>query len=154
MKSIINKLMNTDKDFGAMVARIFLGAIMLPHGMQKLLGAFGGNGFDGTMAYFTGMGMPWIFAFLVIMAESLGSLALILGLVGRFMAFGIFCVMMGAISVHFNNGFFMNWFGANAGEGFEYHLLAVGLALSIMIRGSGAASIDCLVSRKNKITTK
>ncbi len=150
MKNLINKMMTTEKDFGAMVARIFLGAIILPHGMQKLLGAFGGNGFEATMGFFTGMGMPWILAFLVILAESLGSLALILGLVGRFMAFGIFAVMLGATFMHLDNGFFMNWFGAQAGEGFEYHLLAIGLALTVMIKGSGAASIDCLVSRKNK----
>ena len=150
MKNLINKMMTTEKDFGAMVARIFLGAIILPHGMQKLIGAFGGNGFEATMGFFTGMGMPWILAFLVILAESLGSLALILGLVGRFMAFGIFAVMLGATFMHLDNGFFMNWFGAQAGEGFEYHLLAIGLALTVMIKGSGAASIDCLVSRKNK----
>ncbi len=148
MKSIFNKLMTTEKDFGAMFARLFLGFVMLPHGMQKLIGAFGGNGFEATMGYFTGMGMPWIFAFLIIMAESLGSLALILGLVGRFMAFGIFCVMFGAIFIHFDNGFFMNWFGKQAGEGFEYHLLAIGLALSLMIKGSGAFSIDRLIINK------
>jgi len=142
--------MATDKDFAAMVARIFLGVIILPHGMQKLLGAFGGNGFEATMGFFTGMGMPWIVAFLVIMAESLGALALILGLVGRFMSFGIFAVMIGAAFMHLDNGFFMNWFGAQSGEGFEYHLLAIGLALVVMIKGSGAASVDCILTNRSK----
>lgn len=150
MKNLLIKLMTTDKDFGATMARIFLGVVMLPHGLQKLLGSFGGNGFDATMGFFTGMGMPWIIAFLVIMAESLGAMALILGLVGRFMAFGIFAVMLGATFMHLDNGFFMNWFGAQAGEGYEYHLLAIGLALVVMIKGSGAASIDCMLSRKTK----
>ena len=150
MKNLLIKLMTTDKDFGATMARIFLGVVMLPHGLQKLLGSFGGNGFDATMGFFTGMGMPWIIAFLVIMAESLGAMALILGLVGRFMALGIFAVMLGATFMHLDNGFFMNWFGAQAGEGYEYHLLAIGLALVVMIKGSGAASIDCMLSRKTK----
>lgn len=148
--TIIKKFIATDKDFAAMIARIFLGLIMLPHGMQKLLGAFGGNGFEATMGFFTGMGMPWIFAFLVIMAESLGALALIFGLVGRFMAFGIFAVMLGATFMHLDNGFFMNWFGAQSGEGYEYHLLAIGLALVVMIKGSGAASVDCLITNRSK----
>jgi len=46
------------------------------------------------------------------------------------------------LTVHMSNGFFMNWFGKQAGEGFEYHLLAIGLAVAVMIGGSGAASID------------
>ncbi len=148
--SLLKRLIATDKDFGAMVARIFLGVVMLPHGMQKLLGVYGGNGFEATMGFFTGMGMPWIIAFLVIMAESLGALALIFGLVGRFMAFGIFAVMLGATFMHLDNGFFMNWFGAQSGEGYEYHLLAIALALVVMIKGSGAASVDCLISNRSK----
>lgn len=148
--NFIKRLMATDKDFAAMVARIFLGIIILPHGMQKLLGAFGGNGFEATMGFFTSMAMPWIVAFLVIMAESLGALALILGLVGRFMSFGIFAVMLGATFMHLDNGFFMNWFGAQSGEGFEYHLLAIGLALVVMIKGSGAASVDCILTTHSK----
>jgi putative oxidoreductase len=87
--------------------------------------------------------MPVILAFLIIMGESLGSLALVLGFFGRFMAFGIFMIMMGAIfMVHLSNGFFMNWFGSQKGEGIEYHLLAIGLTLIVMAKGSGKFSLD------------
>lgn len=82
--------------------------------------------------------MPVVLAFLIIMGESLGALALLVGFFGRFMAFGIAMIMLGAIfMVHLDNGFFMNWFGTQKGEGFEYHLLALGLAFLIMIKGSG-----------------
>ena len=116
---------------------------MLPHGLQKTLGLFGGQGFSGTMAYFTGQGMLAALAFLVILAESAGSLGLIVGLLTRIAALGIGCVMVGAIlTVHLPNGFFMNWFGNQKGEGFEYHLLAIGIALALLVGGGGRASID------------
>lgn len=148
MKKAIATFISTQNDFGVFVARIVLSIVFIPHGSQKLLGLFGGNGFGATMEYFTSSGMPAVLAFLVIMAESLGSLALLLGLFGRFMAFGIGMVMLGAIfMVHLQNGFFMNWFGTQKGEGFEYHLLALGLALVIMIKGSGMFSIDRLLHK-------
>lgn len=143
MKNVIARFISTNDDAGVFVARLLLAIVFIPHGSQKLLGLFGGNGFTATMDYFTANGMPALFAFLVIMAESLGSLALLVGLFGRFMAFGISMVMAGAVlMVHFQNGFFMNWFGTQKGEGFEYHLLALGLAFLIMINGSGKFSID------------
>jgi putative oxidoreductase len=143
VKNIIERFISTNDDLGVFVARLMLSIVFLPHGSQKLLGLFGGHGFTATMKFFTSSGMPAIFAFLVIMAESLGALALLFGLFGRFMAFGIGLVMLGAIfMVHLPNGFFMNWFGTQKGEGFEYHLLAIGLALLIMINGSGKYSLD------------
>jgi putative oxidoreductase len=143
VKKIMERFVSTNDDLGVFAARLMLSIVFLPHGSQKLLGLFGGHGFTATMKFFTSSGMPAIFAFLVIMAESLGALALLLGLFGRFMAFGIGLVMLGAIfMVHLPNGFFMNWFGTQKGEGFEYHLLAIGLALLIMINGSGKFSFD------------
>ena len=133
----------------ALVLRLALGIVMFPHGAQKLLGWFGGYGFEGTMGYFTGtLGVPAAVALLVILAESLGALALIFGVAGRFMALGIAAVMSGAIFMaHAPNGFFMNWTGTQAGEGFEYHLLAIALAAVVALRGSGAYSIDRLALR-------
>jgi putative oxidoreductase len=146
VKNIIERFISTNDDLGVLAARVMLSIVFLPHGSQKLLGLFGGHGFAATMKYFTSSGMPAVFAFLVIMAESLGAFALLLGLFGRFMAFGIGLVMLGAIfMVHLPNGFFMNWFGTQKGEGFEYHLLAIGLALLIMIDGSGKFSLDRLL---------
>lgn len=128
MKKLVAGFVSTQNDFGVFVARVMLSIVFMPHGAQKLLGLFGGYGFSATLDSFTSNGMPAVLAFLVIMAESLGSVALLFGFFGRFMAFAIGCVMTGAIlTVHLQNGFFMNWFGAQKGEGFEFHLLALGL---------------------------
>ncbi len=140
---MLRKLMQTDDDAGMLIVRVFLGLVMFPHGAQKLLGWFGGHGFAATMQGMTSMGLPAVVVLLVILAESFGAVGLISGFLGRFCAFGVFCVMAGAIfTVHLHNGFFMNWEGTQKGEGFEYHLLAIGMAIAVMIKGSGQASID------------
>jgi len=124
---------------------------MFPHGAQHLLGWFGGHGFAGTMGYFQSFHVPAPLAFLVIIAESFGSLALITGLLSRLSAFGIAAIMLVAIATtHLSNGFFMNWFGAQKGEGFEYHLLALGLAAIVLLRGGGALSLDGLLTRSSR----
>lgn len=137
-------LIATDHDLAATVARLTLGIVMFPHGAQKVLGWFGGYGFEGTMGFFTGtMGLPWIVAFLVIMGEFLGSIGLIVGALSRVAAGGLVVIMLGAIfTAHLQYGFFMNWSGNQGGEGFEYHLLVIGLAIITVIRGGGAFSID------------
>ena len=144
------KLLATPNDYTATIARITLGLVMFPHGAQKALGWFGGHGFTGTMGFFTeNLGLPAPLAFLVILAESLGAAALVAGLAGRVMAFGIAAVMAGAVGMaHLSHGFFMNWTGTAAGEGFEYHLLAITLAAVVMVRGSGAYSIDARLTRR------
>jgi len=143
-------LIKTNGGVTALIARLTLGLVMFPHGAQKMLGWFGGYGFSGTMGFFTGtMHIPALFALLAILAEFAGSIGLIVGLFSRVAAFGIACNMVVAIlTVHLSNGFFMNWFGAQKGEGYEYHLLAIGLALIVMAAGSGAVSLDALISRK------
>jgi putative oxidoreductase len=137
-------LLATSDAIAPVVLRVTLGAVMLPHGAQKLLGWFGGYGFRGTMGFFTGtLHVPAPLALLVIVAESFGALALVAGLCTRVAAAGIAAVMVGAIALtHAPHGFFMNWFGNQAGEGFEYHLLAIGLAAALVITGGGRASID------------
>tara|TARA_B100000470_G_scaffold195578_1_gene164664 strand:- start:164 stop:541 length:378 start_codon:yes stop_codon:yes gene_type:complete len=122
---------------------------MFPHGAQKLFGWFGGFGFTNTMTYFTQTtGLPWIIAFLIIMGESLGSLGLILGFFTRLSALGLICIMVGAIiTVHIPNGFFMNWFGKQAGEGFEYHLLVIGMSIPLLVSGGGKYSVDMLIHK-------
>ena len=146
---MLKKLMQTDEDLGMLIVRLALGIVMFPHGAQKLLGWFGGGGFAATLQGMTGMGLPAVIVFLVILFEFFGSLSLISGFLGRVGAFGILCVMLGALlTVHLPNGFFMNWMGNQKGEGFEYHLLAIGMALAIMVQGSGAFSIDRSMSDK------
>jgi len=147
---IIHSLIKTNGSFTQLIARLTLGLIMFPHGAQKALGWFGGYGFTGTMGFFTGMlHVPAVFAFLAIAAEFAGALGLITGFLSRIAAFGIAAVMVVAIAtVHAPNGLFMNWSGKQAGEGYEYHLLVIGLALIVMIGGAGKASIDGFLAPK------
>jgi len=146
----LSLLLRTSDDVAPLLARLTLGLVMFPHGAQKALGWFGGYGFSGTMGYFTGtLHIPAVLAFLAIAAEFAGSLGLILGLGSRVAALGLGVVMVVAIfSGHLANGFFMNWYGAQAGEGFEYHLLAIGLALIVLVRGGGALSVDAAWARR------
>ena len=144
------KLINTDNDVATLVIRVLLGVVFFPHGMQKLFGWFGGYGFTGTMGFFTGqLHVPALFAFLAIMAEGLGSLGLITGLFTRVAAFGVAVNMAVAVyMLHWQNGFFMNWFGNQKGEGFEFHLLVIAMAIALIIKGGGALSVDKALSDK------
>ena len=143
---MIKMLLRTDDGVSAFLARIALGIVILPHGLQKLLGLFGGSGFTETMSGLTnpeGAGLPAVVAFLVIVGESFGALGLILGFISRLCALGIIVIMFGAVNmVHLEHGFFMNWFGKAAGEGYEYHILAIGLGLIVLLKGAGRWSID------------
>ncbi len=139
----------TDDSWAGLILRVGLGAVIFAHGAQKLLGWFGGNGFDGTMGFFTQkMGLPWLVAFLVIIGESLGSLGLIAGLLTRFTAASFIVIMIGAIAtVHWPQGFFMNWFGQQQGEGFEYHLLVIVMSVALVIAGGGKWALDNAIAR-------
>lgn len=127
--------------------RVLLGAVMFPHGAQKLLGWFGGYGFDGTMTFLTDtVHLPAPLALLVILAESIGALLLIAGLGTRVAALGISAVMLGAVfTTHESVGFFMNWYGNQPGEGYEYHLLALALSVPLVIAGGGRYALDSWV---------
>jgi putative oxidoreductase len=142
-------LFRTDNSWTGLILRLTLALVIFPHGAQKLLGWFGGNGFSGTMGFFTNtMHVPAVIAFLVIIGESLGSLALLAGLLTRFTAASYIAIMLGAIAmVHWPNGFFMNWFGKQAGEGIEYHLLVIGVSAALLVTGGGRWSVDQLIAR-------
>jgi len=141
---MFKKLIQTNDDVAVLVLRLMLGIVFFPHGMQKLFGSFGGPGFSGMMGMFTdNMGIPAVFAFLAIMAEGLGSLALITGLLTRVAAFGVAVNMAVAVyMLHWQNGFFMNWFGNQKGEGYEFHILVIAIAVALMIKGGGKWSAD------------
>lgn len=143
-------LVATDSSWAALITRVTLGVVILPHGLQKLFGWFGGHGFAGTMHHFTeNLGIPTVFALLAIIAESFGALGLIVGLLTRVAALGVGATIgTAAVMVHLQYGFFMNWFGNQAGEGFEYHLLVVGMALALIISGGGRWSLDRLVAER------
>jgi len=137
------RLIRTDNDPAALVMRLALGLVMFPHGAQKVLGWWGGYGAAATIQAFSKNGIPTVLAALVLTAEFAGSMGLIVGFLTRVAAFGVGCVMLGAILlVHLKVGFFMNWAGSLKGEGFEYHILALGLVIALIIKGGGALSID------------
>jgi putative oxidoreductase len=146
---MFKKLLQTEDDTATMILRVLLGVVFFPHGMQKLLGLFGGPGFAGAMHMFeTYLGIPALFAFLAIIAEGLGCLGLLSGFLTRLSAFGIGTNMVVAVlMIHHKFGFFMNWDGKQPGEGIEYHILVIAIALALIIRGGGKWSVDGAIAK-------
>ncbi len=101
------------------------------------------------MGFFTqNMGLPWLVAFLVIIGESFGSLGLITGFFTRFTAASFIVIMIGAIAtLHWPQGFFMNWVGQQQGEGFEYHLLVIAMSAALVLVGGGKWALDGVIAR-------
>jgi len=153
---MFRRLIATSNSFAPTILRLVLGMVFFAHGAQKMLGWFGGNGFSATMGFFTQqMHIPAPFAFLAIAAEFFGGIGLIIGLLSRIAAFGIACNMLVAVfMVHLPNGFFMNWTGAQKGQGIEYHLLALAMTVVIMMLGSGALSVDRALLAPRRTTTQ
>lgn len=146
---MLQKIIKTNNSKAASILRVALGLVLFPHGAQKLLGWFGGFGFTGTMNYFTDtLHLPWIIALLVILIEFFAALMLITGTATRVAALLIIINFIGVIlTAHLNNGFFINWLGNQKGEGYEYHLLIIGMAASLLISGAGTFSVDSMMSR-------
>jgi putative oxidoreductase len=139
----VDSVFGTHDSYAPTVARLGLGLVMFPHGAQKVLGWFGGGGFAQTYGFFTGLGMPGWLAITAIVTELAASVLLVFGALTRLAALGIFAILASAVVlVHWPYGFFMNWTGTKPGEGFEYHLLGIGLALVCLIAGGGKASVD------------
>lgn len=137
-------------DVTALVLRLTLAIAMFPHGAQKLLGSFGGYGYQATMKFFMeNMKLPWLISLLVILIEFLGPIGLAIGLGTQLWAIGFLVIMVAAIfTSHHSNGFFMNWFGTQQGEGYEYHLLVIGLCIGLLLMGGGKWSLDQALSRQ------
>lgn len=146
---MFRKLMSTTDDYTITLLRLLFGIVFFAHGAQKALGWFGGYGFAGTMGFFTQkLNVPAPFAVLAIAAEFLGGMGLLVGLLSRIAAFGIACNMVVAVAmIHIHIGFFANWYGNQKGEGYEFHILAVAIALFLMIKGSGPLSLDRALSK-------
>jgi len=147
----MKKIFQTNESNASTIIRIVVGLILFPHGAQKILGWFGGYGFNGTMGFLTGTaGLPWIIAFLVIAIEFFGAIALIVGFATRIVAVGIISLFTGIIATsHLQNGFFMNWYGNLKGEGYEFHLLIIGMAIALLVSGAGKWSVDYALQKKN-----
>lgn len=147
MKELI---FSTGNNWVGLIARLTIGIVLFPHGSGKMLAWFGGPGFKKTMELFTTkMQLPKVIAFLVIFVEFFGAVGILIGLGSGFWAIAIIILFLGMIfTSHLQNGFFMNWRGVQAGEGFEYHILMIGLALILFINGSGKISIDNFIMAK------
>jgi putative oxidoreductase len=145
---MLKRLMGTGNDVALTSLRVVLGMVFFAHGAQKMLGWFGGFGFHATIGSFTQMGMPIPMALLIMCTEFFGGLGLIVGLLTRIASLGVAGLMIGAIfMVHLPNGFFMNWMGTQKGEGIEFHLLALAIAATLLLRGAGAFSLDRALSK-------
>ena len=147
MKQLIFR---TNNDWAGLITRLTIGTILFAHGAQKMLGWFGGYGFNGTMGFFTEtMHLPWMIGFFVIVIEFFGSISLLIGFAVRVWAILTIIIMLGIIfTSHIGNGFFMNWFNNQKGEGYEFHLLVIGLSIAALINGGGKFSIDEKISKR------
>lgn len=146
---MLQTIFSTDNSWTGLIIRLTLGIVLFPHGAQKMFGWFGGPGFSGEMHHLTQQaGLPAFVAVLVILIEFFAALMLLTGAGTRIAAVAVTGLFIGIIwHVHGSMGFFMNWFGAMpAGhEGYEYHLLIIGLAIALLFTGSGRFSIDRLI---------
>lgn len=137
-------LIKTNNSLAAFLIRLGLAIVIFPHGAQKVLGWFGGAGFQGTLEGMTaGAGLPLIIVILVMLIEFIGPILLLIGLFTRYTAFCMFALFVGIIFfAHIEQGFFMNWGGQNPGEGYEYHLLVLAMSLALVSAGGGRWSVD------------
>jgi putative oxidoreductase len=145
-----NLFSTNPNNWAALIARIALAVVVFPHGAQKLFGWFGGFGFQGTIGFLTGQaGLPYIIAILVILIESIAALFVFVGFATRIAAFGILANFVGIVlKIHLANGFFMNWGGDQKGEGIEYFVLLIGLAVILIVTGGGKASVDAALTKR------
>jgi putative oxidoreductase len=151
MKNFIFKTNNT---WTGTILRWTIGIVFIPHGLQKTFGWFGGMGWTKTMELFTtNLHLPFIIAFSVILVEFLGSVFLLLGWGTRLWALAFIGLLTGIMfSAHLENGFFMNWFGSQKGEGCQFDILAIGIVITLCIEGGGKLSVDRWMSERNNIT--
>ena len=151
---MLKALTSSADDLTLTLLRIVAGVIFFAHGAQLGLGWFGGYGYSATMAFFTQqLHIPTPLALLAIAAQLFGGLGLIVGLFTRIAAFGVGVTMAtAALMNHLPNGLFMNWYGSQKGEGFEYHLLAIVIAVTLIVRGAGAFSLDRLIASKAAVS--
>jgi putative oxidoreductase len=143
---MIHQLLQTSTDYVYLFLRVVAGVIIFPYGAQKLLGWFndfgGGVGIKASLTQFKKKKIPPLFAWMVILGQSLGSIALIIGFSGRIAAAGNIIIFTGALIQHLPDGWVLNWTGKKRGEGVEYFVLLLSILFIIAIKGSGPVSID------------
>jgi len=147
------RLIATKAGFGMFWVRLPLAASMLLHGYGKV------TNLPGFIHYCDNLGIPPAFAVLGACGEFLGGLGVLFGCLSRIAAFGIACTMAtAAVTRHIlpGYGYLMNWHGALpfGTEGYEFHTLALGMALGIMFLGAGTFSVDYALTRYLSRTRK
>jgi putative oxidoreductase len=148
MDTLIEYVFGTYPSWSHLVVRVALGIVFFAHGAQKTFGWFGGHGLSATIGGFRSMKIPPAATALAAFIECFGGLALIIGVLARPTAIGLFLVMLVAVAkVHAKNGFFLNFaMTPGKGHGYEFNLVLAAMALSILIGGAGAFSIDRLIA--------
>ena len=145
-----NRTLTTNNHLTGLIIRLTLGIVLFPHGAQKMLGWFGGPGFTKEMEFLQQLNLPWIIAFLVIFTEFFGAISLIVGFASRIWSALTIILFMGIIfTSHLEHGFFMNWSGNQKGEGYEYHLLVLGICMALLVTGGGKYSFDNLIVKSH-----
>jgi putative oxidoreductase len=144
----------SESDLISLFLRIVLAIEIFPHGMAKLVGWYGGDGFEQTMKYFTDVvGLPYPLSFIIIIVESFGTLLLVTGLGVRIISALLAFIMMGAVLLeHGKFGFLMNWSGQQQGEGFQFHLLIFSIAICLLAKGAGKWSFDAALNKRKTIS--
>lgn len=145
--SIVQRVISTDDSFAPLALRLAGGAIFVAHGAQKLFGAFGGYGLEGTGQFFDSVGLSpgYLMALLAGAVEFFGGLALILGLLVRPAAAALaFAMLIAVFAVHFSNGFFLDK------GGYEYALAMLAVSVSLVFSGGGRVSLDRVQSAKSE----
>lgn len=148
---MVKTLAATDNSPAQLLIRLALGVVIFPHGAQKVFGWFGGAGYAATVTAFSAMGFPFWAIILLMVAEVFGSLLLVLGFFTRVWALAIGTVIAICLKMnHLQHGFFMNWFGQQQGEGYEYHILVLAIALALVFRGGGMLSLDRVLAKDRR----
>jgi putative oxidoreductase len=136
----------TMRAYGPTLLRLPVGAVFLAHGLQKLLGIWGGPGITGTVHMVQGLGFGYASAIatLLIAAEVAGGTLLILGWGTLWVTIALLIDMGIAVwKVHYPNGFFLNWaLTPGKGHGIEFNVVLIGALLCLLLVGPGALSVD------------
>jgi putative oxidoreductase len=120
--------------YGAFLLRVSMGSLFIAHGLLLKVFTFS---VPGTVGFFESLGYPGFFAYLVILGEIGGGLALILGLWTRTVALLLLPIMIGATLQHVGNG----WLFSGEGGGWEFPVLWTVLLLVQALLGSGAWAV-------------
>ena len=145
--SLIQRVLTTEDNLAPLALRVPVGIIFAAHGAQKLFGAFGGYGLEGTGQFFESIGLSpgYLMALLAGGAEFLGGLALILGLLVRPSALVLaFTMLIAIVTVHLDKGLFM------ANNGYEFGLALLAISVALVFSGAGRFSFDRTLSRSFK----